>query len=504
MIVPTVRSSGQIFVVSDLQQGCQLDRLKSFSWPAGVRLQLRCVQPAETSNASLRRLTTRDAAAEQDDSLKIRVVCAESSRTDQFRLDWCDHPGQAIESAADPFQVPPGQTRTIQLTRHPRWRSLLLQGDDDPFDNTLYLAHPRTIERELLYLGDLDDREETPYYFLKRATLDTARSQVRLKVLEGEQALPDLQPDQTPLVVVDQALTSDQVDQLLMFADRGGHVLVVLRRHLSTDLQDKLRRLLQDPALELSEAPLTDYAMLNQIDFQHPLFRSFADPRFNDFTKIHFWSHRRLRSQAPASWRCLADFDDRDPALLERPCGSGRIWVLTASWEPSESQLALSTKFIPLLARMFELNLPVPVARDYDVDQVVQLEVSGGETVLTRPDGETISITDGPFAFRDTQQPGIYTVTTDGSVDEFAVNLAASESRTLPLDRAELERLGVPLGQTMTTQQLQRRQRQLRDTELESRQQTWRWLLAATLVVLGCETYLSGRLTRQQVPVSTQ
>ena len=34
--------------------------------------------------------------------------------------------------------------------------------------------------------------------------------------------------------------------------------------------------------------------MFSQMDFEHPLLAPFSDPRFNDFTKIRFWKHRKL------------------------------------------------------------------------------------------------------------------------------------------------------------------------------------------------------------------
>ncbi len=47
------------------------------------------------------------------------------------------------------------------------------------------------------------------------------------------------------------------------------------------------------PDIQIAEAS-GDYALLGQIDFTHPLFAPFADPRFSDFSHIHFWKHRRV------------------------------------------------------------------------------------------------------------------------------------------------------------------------------------------------------------------
>ena len=49
-----------------------------------------------------------------------------------------------------------------------------------------------------------------------------------------------------------------------------------------------------------TEAAVANYAMFGQMDFTHPLFAPFSDPRFGDFTKIRFWKHRKLRDRQTA------------------------------------------------------------------------------------------------------------------------------------------------------------------------------------------------------------
>src|SRR6185436_3522443 len=98
--------------------------------------------------------------------------------------------------------------------------------------------------------------------------------------------------------------------------------------------------------VSLDEAPGGNYAMLGQIDFEHPLFAPFAEPRFSDFTKIQFWKHRRLNLDRMPSAKVLARFDDGVPALAQIPVGQGSLLVLTAGWHRTDSQLALSSKFV--------------------------------------------------------------------------------------------------------------------------------------------------------------
>jgi hypothetical protein len=190
----------------------------------------------------------------------------------------------------------------------------------------------------------------------------------------------------------------------------------------------------------------------------------------------------------------LARFDQQTPALIEKRRGLGVVWVLAAGWEPVESQLAASSKFVPLLASMLDFNESEALTSDYEVNEVVPMSSIAKGSQLIRPDGQSIEIDRSPFTFRDTQVPGIYAITNGPLRDEFAVNLAASESRTTPMDVAELEQKGVALASRAPVEDYEMKQRQLRDLEIESRQQAWRWLILGALCLLGIET-LVARLT---------
>jgi hypothetical protein len=267
-----------------------------------------------------------------------------------------------------------------------------------------------------------------------------------------------------------------------------------------------LGRVLGLAGLAAEEAKSESYAMLGQIDFQHPVFAPFADPRFSDFTKIHFWKHRRLNPAQIPSARVLARFDgpEADPAILQIPVGKGNIFLLTFGWFPSDSQFALSSKFVPLLYSLLEQSgaLKTQTAQ-YTVGDAVDLSAMPSAESLTirKPDG-TEAKSSPSDRFTQTEVPGIYTVESGQAPLRFAVNLAAEESRTAPLPIETLERLGVPLNLDVaqTPRQIQRAataRQQVIATELENRQKLWRWLIVAALVVLMMETWLAGRLTRR-------
>ena len=202
--------------------------------------------------------------------------------------------------------------------------------------------------------------------------------------------------------------------------------------------------MLEIPQLPATEAPVKDYALLAQIDFQHPLFAAFADPRFSDFTKIHFWKYRRLDAAPLAGAQVVARFDNGDPAIVQVPLGKGSVVILASSWRPADSQLALSSKFVPLLHALLEQssNLPSQKAQ-YFVGDEVPLPAGAAAAHRAQARRHRGRRRARARSFPRTDQPGIYSVT-PGTL-RFVVNLAPDESRLTPLPPERLTSLGVPL-----------------------------------------------------------
>jgi hypothetical protein len=257
-----------------------------------------------------------------------------------------------------------------------------------------------------------------------------------------------------------------------------------------------------------AKKPPADHLLLGEIDFTHPLFVPFANPRYSDFTKIHFWKHCSFALAAGAETKAVARFDSGEPAIFERAIGPGRIIVFASGWNPDASQLALSTKFVPLIAALLDRACgSAETLASATIGQTIDLPISAADSVLVvhKPDGSELKLafdhspltTHHSLAFTDADQPGIYEVTGLSQPQRFAVNLAASESNTAPLELEQIEQLGVKTGVKLTRADELKRLRQERDTELESRQKIWRWLLIGALGVLVFETFWAGRATRQ-------
>jgi hypothetical protein len=267
-----------------------------------------------------------------------------------------------------------------------------------------------------------------------------------------------------------------------------------------------LGNLLGPERIPVEEGVVRNYAMLGEIDFRHPLFAPFADVRFSDFTKIHFWKYRRIDAVAIPSARMVAKFDNGDPAIIEIPVGKGRVIVFASGWQPEDSQLVLSTKFVPLLCAALELSGGPPASAPQivvgeSVPLAADLLRTGAAVAITLPDGAALQLAAGETNFTQTTMPGIYQAKVGMMEQRFAVNLDAMESRTAPVPLDELERLGVPTAKTESAvlAQAAKGKPLTQSTELESRQKLWRWFILATLGVLLLETALAGWTARRQI-----
>jgi len=383
---------------------------------------------------------------------------------------------------------------------------LVLGGDDFDFDNTLYIVPVRKDAVRIVYVGD-ESAEDTAglRYYVQSAIGETDRRSVEFIARGAKQPLSDADLMDARLAIVTSAVPADRAPALRHYLDSGGSVLCVLR-DANPATVDSLARLARVDRVGVTEAPARDYALIARMDFDHPLFAPLADPRFSDFSKIRFWRHRRVTFDERTKPRVLARFDSNDPFLIERTIGQGRLWIMTAGWHPADSQLALSTKFVPLMEGMIRRRDRGTIESQYVVGDSVPLpktapqqpapEVVGG-------DGAQINIPMGANTFDGANQPGIYRVTAAGQQSQFAVNLSSDESRTAPIAVEELEQWGVPLGHTpQKSAELALQRHHLQTVELENRQKLWRWLIVGVLGLLAAETALAGRLARRTAVVS--
>lgn len=509
----------KVVLVSDVQEGCDLAALEAYDWPAGILLEVRPVR-SSAGNASLHPVPKSSGA--EDDALWVRVVNCADSTTDRFRLRWSSAEGDGV-GEEQPITCPPGETRVVRAPERPAGAAvdrLVLAGDACTFDDVLFDREPVVEPVVVPYLGASDEGERGLEFFLARVFEGTEGAVALAPRNMGDARALDFAGNvaEHPLVLLvlggDAGPTDAAVEACLRHAAAGGVVLAVLEAQdgegARVDVARVLRVLLDEPGLELGEARTAEerFALLGEIDFAHPLFAPFSDPRFSDFTKIRFWHHRILElspSDVPVTApRVVVRFDDGAPFLVERAIGPGRIFVAASGWGSEDSDLALSSKFAPLLLGMVRLGSgPELSSRVFHVGDRIALPsvTESGTRTVHRPDGTTATVPPGALAFTATELPGHYALADAGRSIPFTIHLDPDESRVDPLDAGRLARLGVPVVAAGASDPVETRQEQ--SAELERSQKLWRLLIVLALGVLMVETAWAGRLARRSVtPVS--
>jgi hypothetical protein len=495
----------QIVLISDMQQGGRVEALQGHQWPANVLLQVRPVVPKQASNASVQWVKqTAEEAETSDGRVRVRVSNQPDSTREQFSLAWANDRGPVAGIEPVKVYVAPGRSQMVRVAwpklGMPKVDRLVLTGDDCDFDNTLYVVPPRVESLRVVYVGDdaADDVKGLRYY-LQSALADTPQRKVEMISRPAGEAITDADLLGARLVVVATALADAPVVRLRKFAESGGEVFCVLKDIAAARGASQLAGVEQLEAQEASG----DFALVSRVDTSHPLFAPFADARFGDFTKIHFWKHRRIKLPEQPGLRVLAWFDGGDPFLFERMIGQGTVHVATSGWQPADSQLALSTKFVPLIDGLLRRRDEAVVEAQYSVYEPIALPQAmagqGGQAArtLVSPDGRRIELATTATTFDTAEQPGIYKLNVNGQETPLAVNLSPDESRTAPLALEELERWGARIGTKPPSEDLAMRERHLRTIELENRQKMWRWMIVGVLGLLAAETALAGRLAHR-------
>ena len=489
-----------LVVISDLQKGARIDPLQGYEWPKHVAVALRLVATTKTTNAAVQLLA--DEEERGDAEPRVRVTNAADSTVDQFQVSWSADQSKSMRLNETAVYVPAGQSRVVRLPRAVDQLDadrIILKGDDQPFDNAFYVVPPRKQQAVVVYIGtDAVDNPRGMQFYLHLALANDPLRQNEIQARDGDKALSDLSNNSVRLAILTQPASNELIAALRSFVDRGGTLLCTpANRDAALSLPSLIEGLeIQAPSKRASQ----EFLLIGEVDFTHPLFAPFVGPRYADFTKIHFWKNHVASLAKDSSARSIMRFDDGSLALVEQNRGQGRVLALMSGWNPDDSQLALSSKFVPLMTSLIDLACGAAQgAATVTIHERVALpSANAAEALVVKiPGGKSATLAAGSDHFSATDAPGVYALQGGAGDTRFAVNLAAAESNTAPMETEQLEQRGVRLGATATRDERIDRLRQERDIELESRQKIWKVMLAAAVGVLLIETWLAGLADRK-------
>tara|TARA_R110002095_G_scaffold207151_2_gene191969 strand:+ start:23313 stop:25412 length:2100 start_codon:yes stop_codon:yes gene_type:complete len=490
----TLLQNSTIELITDSQAGAQINSLSEFSWPAELQVRLHQLKDEQTNNAGLQLLSL-----DEQGQATVRIVNAADSQQEQFQIAY----QTALSESEQPqkIYVPAGQSRVIRMpavdSQQPATQ-IILTGDHHDFDNKLYLQPREQAHITIVHYGTpAAGSTKSPDYFAKRAFPTTPQRKVEFVTVGPNSPQVLLSAAQIHLMIVSRELAAEETNLVKNYLQQGGVVLFSLNEQQTNDTFQLL--VSHSEKHLIAEADVNDYALLTNIQFEHPLFQMFQAPEYSDFTKLKFWHYQRLSLPKNLPHQILARFDHESPAIVSVPLGQGQLIVMTFGWTPQESQFALSTKFVPMMNAILALNVnTIDTPSQFIVGEPVKLPASLKAAKVRVPKASPIQLTAGEKKFEQTVQPGLYRITSEDETtpaQKFVVNLDIEESKTAPLEIEKLEALGVKLldhGETTASNPpLADLKRQALIREMEQKQKIWRWLIIVALAMLGLETLLA-------------
>jgi len=326
-------------------------------------------------------------------------------------------------------------------------------------------------------------------------------------------------------------LKDEQVKLLAEYVRGGGSLLIFLGN--KTDLDWYNRTLLAGADGFL---PMPIEGLAGRVDaqqhstrivaqhFEHPALQIFNDRANGNLADAEIWNWYRLgeirrerdreEQSAPVPLAALghsseslvlARLETGDPLIVESQFGDGVVTQVATACDADWSNLPMRPFYVPLVQQlvttMASQIMPPRNLRTGDTAvAILPADSQGISLSLTSPDGTRHTVRPaerGPHCvveFDQTQQPGVYTLTThDGRPLHFVAETSRSESDLRSLDDEKLESLANELGADLVQSSdeylaLERTRRHGREV--------WRYGLLAVLGLMLIEVVLQQRFAR--------
>lgn len=393
--------------------------------------------------------------------------------------------------------VPDGETRGVIRAAPDALEA------DDAFHFTLSPAQ----ELSVLLLEPPDPHANQSLYIRRALELSEAPA-VRLTTKRASQLVPADLAGRALVILNDAAFPQgDAGRRLVDFVAGGGGLLVALGEHSTPGAWSaEAGRLLPGAVGATVDRTGDAGATLVAIEYTHPVFELFNQPRSGDFATARFFRYRAL--SVPGGPRTdttsvLARFDDGGVALAERSVGAGRVLVWTSTLDNFWNDVALQPVFLPFVhqlarhaAQFREAKPWFTVGEALDVGR--QRRSTGrdqpAELVAQSPSGERTRVGAGAVQSLPLREHGFYEIRplqgTAGSGRTIAVNVDPTEADLSRIDPSELTAAVMKqdaatraaVGDDATPE------------EFEQRQSLWWYLLAAAVILLAVETVVGNRL----------
>jgi len=506
----------EAYLISDFQK-TGWERQEEIHLPEGAELKAVSVAALETSNLAVTSVKFQRTAFSGEERVMVTAAITNRSADAVKNLPVkLEIDGRLIDTRT--LNIGPNASGAVTfpaVTVAAPMRATVRAGTDKLVaDNVFFFV--LTPSRPVSVLLIQAEGADTSLFLTTALSIGTAPP-FKVDVLTPSRVTPASFEKRSLVILNDSSALSTQAnDSLTRFVNQGGGLFVALANRMPWN-GNELPLLPGKPGNPVDRL-VGGGGTLGYLDYSHPIFDEFKDPRNGNFSNIRFFKYRVL-TPLPTD-KVLARFDDGAVAMVERAVGSGRVIAFTSTLDDEWSDFPKRYLFPPLMhetarylgqysepdawytvGRMLDVSVPIAaIVREGaagDSQTAASRRPSG---VVMAPGGTQTTVGEGGVQAVELAEQGFYSVRLQGLGErrpfDVAVNLDPSESDLTPLPSAEF--VATATGRaavTSTGQSLENPE--LTPEDIEKKQGMWWYLFAAGAALLLSEAVLANRLSKR-------
>lgn len=395
-----------VHLVSDFQATGLPDMETGWALPGHMRLHPVVVGQGDWHNASVDALALRD-VGDQTLQVRARIKNWQGNTNLQTRL-WLN--GQVADTRM--VSVLPGHASQVRFDVSAQSLEGFVEVVDEDglgVDNKYYFTFQPAPKQRVVVL-----KTGTLHRLMQAAVPQLPDMPWQIDVADETQFASIVQSN--PSVVVVGQVSDNMVALLRDYVQAGGQVFLPLQKEARVDVMNTL---LSETGLQVAPSVSESQRVpLAWVDLKHRIFYPFRGAKFNDFSSVRYSGYHRLVADDNL---VLARFEGDDVMMAEGTLGKGRFLVWAGGVEMNRSNLARSSRFVPLLHETLRYLAGEPkeapsfvvgdVVTGVSTDQPGIRSITQGVAVAVNVDGDEsdpTQISPAEFEIRMCEAPVLY------------------------------------------------------------------------------------------------
>lgn len=529
----------EVYIISDFQKGAFENSPRNVEelFPSEVRFFLLRIGERQPHNLGVGETTIASAILEKDRPFLLKTQIGNYSTKDvrNHVVSVFLHGTRVAEQG---LELRSGQVLQTEFSVVPKRAGIVegfveLENDDLEFDNRRYFSAFIPEQLRVLLVGKPADLR---YLRLAFNTRQAAPSTIRIQETEPERMTATLLGSSDVIILANiRSLPAQQVEGLRAFLQAGGGLLIFPGSETTASAFNAAFAPLKLPALVAVESlglkgaytEAGSFLTFGRVELEHPLFEGMfeqepsvsrlstaSSPRSVESPEIRTFA----RFSPSAASTTIITLSNGIPFLLEHRLGEGRVFVLSVSADVQWSNFPLKGLFVPFLhqAVLFLTRQQAAQKSVLAGEETLLTSLPAGPGQITIENPQKIELVVHPsrsgmtrtLRFGETGEIGTYRVKAGPTIARtFTVNMDPSESNTVPVEAAAVERMFNAVGVEGSAVRQITQPTEVQRTVLETRYGTelWKHLLIAALLIAVAEMVLAreGRKDEVQPLLST-